>query len=435
MIRRYPVLAASLFLALAPHAEAQERDAKGPCEYHDPGTASLPLRDGYAAFLAEDDLKPFKDALPHVERAEVEALLRAADTMWYDEDSMVFAYQDSVETVTGARANCVGRKVGERATDPGIKKLLNYFGPDFRFKYPFRTAAGTDNATNVKALQFWAPPKQAGRTMPVKYWRESSRGRWHWVFPVGTVFGEVLYEQGPDQRWVVYEIRTRKRYRDGWAPDIFRPFATATGLAETIKAKRPAWAQDSNLAAFVGQLLTPTNLVAHRVTSEAYGAIFPPIDGALDLLPELQDKALLTELLTTTTFRSVEGAIWKANGRLETYAPASKAEFGIVPKGYEMGMIPVNEVSCNRCHTETGHPLRDFDYQVVLYGEMWGEDRIFTWHLFEPHSFIYDTWDDADNSRKVSVRLTAANLLKEERVGPNDPSYKRLPEPFDPPEK
>ena len=39
---------------------------------------------------------------------------------------------------------------------------------------------------------------------------------------------------------------------------------------------------------------------------------------------------------------TAEGAIWKEHGGKETYAPSGEGDFGIVPKGYEMGMIPVN---------------------------------------------------------------------------------------------
>lgn len=402
-----------------------------PCEPRalDP---TLATRDGYVEFVKPDVLRPFKDALPRVDDPATQAVMNAADTMWYDEESMVFLYQDSVETVTGGRANCVGRKVGERNRDNVIGKLLGYFGPDFRFKAPFRTAAGTDKVTNVKVFNFWAPPKQAGRPLPVKWWKKSSRGRWHWVFPVGTVFGEVLYQRAPDGRWLVFELRTRTRYLDGWAVDMFRPYRTAAELASAIVAKRPGWESDTNLARVVRHLQDGSNLQPASMTSEAYHKVFPEIRGALDLVPEIADKALLAELLTGPAFQSVEGAVWKEHGSLETYAPSSTADFGIVPKGYDMGLIPVNEVSCNRCHEHTGHPLADFEFDIILYGEMWGEDRIFTWHLFEPHRYIWDTWDDVDGSRKVNPRMVQANLLRNERPAANDPTYRQLPIPYDP---
>lgn len=417
-------------ISLAPVTRAQDA---GACEYKAP-QGGLTTRDGFVEFIAPATLDPLKAALPKLEREDLDQVMRAGDTMWFDEESMVFLYQDSVEVVVGGRANCVGRKVGERNQGSVIGKLMNYFGPDYRFKFPFRKAAGTDDVTNVKVLNFWAPPKKNGKALPVKWWQESSRGRWHWVFPVGTVFGEVLYEQAPNGQWIVFEVRTRKRYLDGWEPNLFRPYPTADSLAAAITQRRPQWARTPDLQRLVAQLRNKDSLVATRLVSEAYGKVFPPVDGALDTLPDVTDKDLIVELLTQAPFKSVEGAIWKENGKgLETYGPASAGDFNVVPKGYKMGMIQTNEVSCNRCHVETGHPLGDFEFDIILYGEVWGEDRIFTWHLFEPNQYVFDTWDDRDvPSRKVNGRMAQANLLKQERVASGDPLYKVLPIPYTP---
>ena len=97
-----------------------------------------------------------------------------------------------------------------------------------------------------------------------------------------------------------------------------------------------------------------------------------------------------------------------------------------------MGLIPVNEISCNRCHSETGRRLGELEFDIQLYGEVWGEDRIFTWHLFEPHRYIYDTWDDTDGSRKVNPKMVAAKLLQNQTPSSGDPDYKPLPGAFKP---
>lgn len=419
------------FIGLTPLLLGAATAFGGTCDFV-PVDPSLSAREGYAEFIAPEHLQPFKNALPNLERADLETAMRSSDTMWYDEESMVFLYQDSVESVVGGRANCVGRKVGEaNRNNPAIAKLMNYFGTDYRFKFPFRKAAGTDNVTNVKVLNFWAPPKVLGRTLPVRWWKASSRGRWHWVFPVGTIFGEVLFEKGPDDSWYVFEIRMRKRYRDGWEVDLFRPFVSATSMADAVVARRPNWQSRPDLNRLVTHLRNPATLVRHRMVSEAYGAVFPPIDGALDKLPAIEDSALIGELLSSTTFKSTEGAIWKEHGGLETYAPSSEGDFQIVPRGYEMGMIPVNEVSCNRCHEQTGRALGTFEGDIVLYGEVWGEDRAFTWHLFEPNRYIFNTFDDSDsNTRRLNPRLVQAGLLKNERPAATDPNYKQLPTPY-----
>lgn len=407
-----------------------------PCKF--PGAIAqegLAVRQGFVEFLPAAQLAPFKAALPKLAQLELAAAMTGADTMWYDEDSMVFAYQDSIETVVGMRANCVGRMVGERnKNNPQISKLMKLFGEDYRFMFPFRKAAGTDEVENVRVLNFWAPPRFEDKVLPVRYWRPERRGHSYWTFPVGTIFGEVLYEKSPEGKWYVFEVRTRKRYRDGWEVNLFRPFLTAESLAGAIIAKRPQWESSPSLKALVTHLRDKSTLVPHRMESVPYAKVFEPVDGALDPLPAIDDSALVTELLTKTTFVSAEGAIWKENGQgLETYAPASQGDFHIVPKGYEMGMIPVNEVSCNRCHSDTGRNLGQFEFDAILYGEIWGEDRIFTWHPFQPHQYIYDTWDDADvQSRKLNPRLLEASLVVEGKPAASDTTYKPLPSAFTP---
>lgn len=403
------------------------------CEFQ-PNTDQLVTRDGYMEFIPAERMRIHLAGLPQLENSVLNSLMHAPDTMWYDDPSMTYLYQDSVEVVTGARANCVGRMTGERNRDnPPIAKLMNYFGPDYKFKYPFTGVAGADRVSNLKVFNFWAPPKANGKVMPVKWWKQSSRGRWNWAFPVGTVFGEVLFEQGPDQNWYVFEVRTRKRYLDGWEPNVFRPFATAAQMEAAIIVKRPQWHLDANLTRYVEHLRNNNTLVSHTLRSEAFYKVFPPLQGALDRLPVITDKQLIMELLTGTPFRSTEGAIWKENGQLETYAPASDDDFSIVPKGYEMGMIAVNEVSCNRCHIETGRLLGEFESDIQLYGEVWGEDRLFTWHLFKSQREIYNTFDDVDGSRKLNPRMVQANLLKNEKPAANDPDYRQLPKPFQEP--
>ena len=425
------------FVMVSPANAYQDKSGCNPPNSNRRSAQGLRVRRGYLDFINPAVLKPFKDALPQVVNPEIMTALRSPDTMWYDEDSMVFLYQDSVESVVGGRANCVGRLVGETNPNPAIKKLMNYFGPDYRFMFPFRKAAGTDEVTNVRVLNFWSPPKARAKdrevTLPVKYWRTANRGHYYWTFPIGTLIGEVLYEQGPDQKWYVFEIRSRKRYRDGWQVNVFRPFPTADSLAKAIAIRQPDWQMSLSLRNLMQHLKDKNTLVAHRMESKAFAKVFPAINGALDPLPSIDEANLIIELLTQTPFVSCEGAIWKENGNLETYAPASEADFSIVPKGYEMGIIPVNEVSCARCHSEVSHRLGDFEFDIVLYGEVWGEDRIFTWHPFQPNHYIYQTYDEADSpTRTINPKMVEAGLLQNEQPTDSDPNYKSLPSAFKP---
>ena len=84
------------------------------------------------------------------------------------------------------------------------------------------------------------------------------------------------------------------------------------------------------------------------------------------------------------------------------------------------GVMPVNEDACNRCHDQTGRELGDLDDRVVLYGEVWGEDRIFTWHLFDAS---FDAFTVSDGSRRVNPRLVQAKLVEQGKPAASDARY------------
>ena len=280
-----------------------------PCLYA-PNTLPLPQRAGYVAFMSDDQLAPFKESLPKLQDKQLSAILKSPDTMWYDEKSMVFSYQDSVEFVVGVRANCVGRMVGELHRNDDIGNLLKLFGEDFRFRFPFRGAAGTDRTEQTVVINFWLPPKKnTGEVWPVRWWKESARGRWRWVFPKGTLFGEILFQKGSDNKLYPFEFRTRKRYLDGWEVDIFRPFTSAKALAKAIQLKREDWEKNPKLKAAVDHLEDNDNLKPHSLKSEAFAKIFPEVKGALDIIPDLGDETLIKSLLRDTPFVSVEGIL------------------------------------------------------------------------------------------------------------------------------
>src|SRR5690606_1587984 len=110
----------------------------------------------------------------------------------------------------------------------------------------------------------------------------------------------------------------------------------------------------------------------------------PPLRGAMDYLPPISDLGLVKELLADRTFEDAMGERWKqsADGALTTYAPSTRARFHVVPREYLGGMLETTERGCRTCHEQTSRPLANLDSRVVLYGEIWGEDEIFTWHPF-----------------------------------------------------
>jgi len=382
-------------------------------------------------FIEQAQLDGYLKNVPSVADPQINAALRGQDSIWYDENSMVFTYQDSFGNPTGPeglRANRVGYDVGSTAQEPGIKKLTQFFELQ-TFQYPFSIQAGRTDRGNTEALYFWVPPRdENGRRLPVAWWKNGSH--WHWVFPVGTIMGEVLLirENTAKSEWYVHEIRTRVRELNRWKTDIFRPFPRATDLAEAIKNNRPNW-QSSDLKQLVDHLENSSTLIPGRLDSKAYEQAVPSIEGYYDEIPGTQDVKLIKKLLKRTTFKSTMNTEWKSSGSKVTYAPTTAADFHIVPKKYRAGLFKTDEQSCLRCHNQTGRPLGQLDKNVILYGEIWGEDEVFTWHPFKVYSEIYTV---SDGSRIANPRMVEAGLLIQKKPAAGDTNYHELPRGYVP---
>jgi hypothetical protein len=243
-----------------------------------------------------------------------------------------------------------------------------------------------DDATNAQTVDFLLLPKDAtGRAAPIPIWTtepDANHLAWNWEYPNGTIVGEVIFIVD-GQSLLPTEVRMRKRYASGWATNAFRPFPEAASLSSAIRAKRPNFASNPALAAVVAQLdgggaLTPTRLAVDG----PFQGLFDQ-SGALDVLPDFGDPALVRELLTTTPFASAYGSTWRAAGGLTAFAASTASDLSIVPKNAAHGLLEVNEASCTRCHKNGGEPLEKYYFPLSLYGEIWGKDGIFTFHPFD----------------------------------------------------
>lgn len=383
-------------------------------------------------FIDSKELGAYLKNLPNIADSKMNAVLHGKDTIWYDEDSMVFVYQDSFGNPTGPeglRANRVAYDVGSTATVADIKALTEYFELQ-TFKYPFSITAGRLDRGNSEAIYFWQPPRDNdGDRVPVAWWKTGSH--WNWVFPVGTVLGELLLvrdESSASSEWYVHEIRTRVREIGRWRTDIFRPFPRAVDYANAIKNSRKDWA-NSDLKDLVSHLEDTSTLTPGRLDSKSYEKSVPSIEGYYDVLPATKDVGLIKTLLRKTVFQSAMNTEWKRSADKVSYAPSTSASFQIVPKKHIAGLFENNEASCARCHDQTGRPLGQLDKRATLYGEIWGEDHIFTWHPFEP---VVDMYSVSDGSRIPSKKLTKAGLLIQRKPSDGDAYYRELPRGYQP---
>jgi len=392
------------------------------CVAYTRGAVELRTQPGYIDFIDPSELRPLLQHLPTVADPVVRTALFDDQTMWYDEGSMGYVYQDSFGDPKGLRMNRVAYDTGIRNTHPDIQLLTEYF-EEGRFRFPFGIFSGHHDK-GVYSLSFWHAPSDSNGVIPVRYWRNNSH--YEWVFPIGTVIGEVLFLRAPDGEWLPFEIRARVRLPTEWDATAWRPYPTAADLAAAIMAKRPNW-QASDLNTLVTHLLDQTTLKPHVLDSGNYKTIVPSFNGALDTLPGTNDTELIKSLLKVPEYAKANGMIWKANGSLKTFAASTNAAFHIVPKGYEGGMLEVSNAACARCHEHVSRPLSHLDRRIILYGEIWGEDQVFTWHPFEIDSSSYGT---TDGNRKLNKRMVAARLVVEGRPQTSDNKYKTIVKPF-----
>lgn len=259
-------------------------------------------------------------------------------------------------------------------------------------EFPWGTPAGTHRATNLYSFRFlWLPQDDQGKTLPVVYYRKHLRGDtsqgYAWMYPAGTIFGEVLCVKASNGTATAFELRVRKRDRVSWDVDVFRPFPTADSLAKRIQEVRPQWQQTPALAKLISHLETDQALPLARLVDHHPSRRVIDQTMGVDNLPPINDEKLALELLTTTTFRSAHGEVWrKGTNATFTHAPTTDAGLHVIPARYDAGFIEVDQHSCMRCHETANQHVRNFDFGRDWYGRVRGSDGIFSWHPFDPSS-------------------------------------------------
>jgi hypothetical protein len=357
--------------------------------------------------MSEDQISLLTRNMPQINWAALDQIVRSPRTIWYDKKTMIPSYQDSVgdgqTTPIGARANTKG------ATLDVARPLFDKNG----FKYPFGHTAGTDRASNFQVANFLSLPERDGARLPVVYWVERNKRsglsglgdtKWKWMYPRGTVVGEVIFVKDSQGGLWPVEIRTRTRWLTGWSTNVFRPFTSASELAAAVKSKRSDWASRPSLKAVVDQLesgpLTPKSL-----SSREFPRVFDR-SGHVDVIPAFNDDELVKELLRTP-FSSVFGAKWKTSSGVTTFAGSAAAGMSIFPVGYEAGVLSVDQETCAQCHNQTGVLVSKFLPVAVLYGDIWGEDGIFSFHPWD--SSTYGQFNT--ENRRANPALERAGII------------------------
>lgn len=360
--------------------------------------------------MTPDKSRLYRSLLPHLTDPELEKALNSCNSIWYDSENIIPGYQDSLGDPKGFRPNTIDSRFINLAVPGGWEKLFQKKG---LFNFPFGTG-GVDSSSNVIKVNFWLPPQLNGSLLPVAIWK-ASFSRYHWLFPVKTQIGEILMMRFSDQDLRIFEIRVKKREINRWTNTVFRPFLNREELTQALKALPHKRSDSDCLEKLVEELEKPKSLLSHPLSSPYFKGAFSDPDSALDFLPPLCDKNHSKTLLSQARFREVGGSFWRKDEHLTTYAATTKLPDSIVPTKYEAGAFPVTDESCNRCHDQAGRQIGDFHPRLIAYGELWGEDDIFSWHPFESSSFLKPDGNIKnfnDDNRKVRIDLLKRGLVQ-----------------------
>jgi hypothetical protein len=336
--------------------------------------------------------------LPKVDDPDVQAILGDPSLILYTEQEMPKCYQIWDGMLPGVHS--VSYNISANDSEP--------YGTG-NIEFPWGDAAGTHRTTNVSTFRFLRLPKdEKGKTLPVAWYKKvmpgDSQPGYGWVFPVGTVVGEVLTMKAPWGADYTFELRLRIREHGDWNVDVFRPFPTADDLSKRIQELRPDWRKNGQLAKLVSHLNAPVKMTRRVFTDNHPGRVIHQTMGT-DYLPAAGDDALIVKLLTETTFRSALGSTWrKSTNGLHTCAPTTTAKFHIVPANYDAGFIEADRVSCRRCHETTSQHVRDFQFGRDWYGRVRGSDGIFSFHPFDPTTISGNGYGGSVQMRPELVR-------------------------------
>lgn len=391
--------------------DAADPAVTDPCET----ALAIPTTGRVLDLMPPGKLAEVASRAPCVPAGPLRTLLESTETLWYDKHSLTPGYQDSfgdnVVAPVGMRPNTIDPGLIDTAVPGGHAQIFSSVGI---FQFPFGHPLGP--VDDVAVVDFWWPARgSGGAALPVVYWKRDPNQythRYEWMFPIGTVFGELLFiDEGGLKH--PFEIRTRTRTANGWDVDVLRPFPRATDLADAIEK---AGGTSAGLTGLIAQLRSTTPLAPYTLGGTHFPGAFPTRSSGIDPLPALTgaDADLVRGLLRTTPFRSARGIAWKASGGKTAWAAGAAGRGSIVPKGYGAAAVEVSEPSCDGCHRDAGRPFKSWYDNILAYGELWGNDEIFTWHPFtlakfvdaqgEVVSFNYD-------NREIRPDMRAAGLV------------------------
>jgi hypothetical protein len=343
---------------------------------------------GESAFAQQimpaDKAAALRQSFPKTDIERWNKLFADPKTVLYTDAEILPAYQHAnagLLVISGGRQSIgTGRSTtfhwvgynlsGDAQEDPKPDGL----GGNANIEFPWRTPGGIAfNEAQIGKFRFFRLPDSNGRVWPVVIFRstrnDSKMGAHEvtdWMFPIGTVFGEVLALRDRESQLHTFEVRLRIREKDYWDVEILRPFPTERDLVAELEKR--------------GQVELATKVMSAPVRTEAMTdrlhrrQAFASEKGRV-ALPSF-DSQLAAALLDETPFKSAVGAQWKGTA----IAPTTEQAFSIVPQNYLGTHLGNDPTSCMECHRHVQRHVDSFDSVRQWYGRIRGADGIFTWH-------------------------------------------------------
>jgi hypothetical protein len=202
-----------------------------------------------------------------------------------------------------------------------------------------------------------------------------------WVFPSGTVFGEVLGMRFADGNIYPFELRIRRKEWDEWGVDFFRPFPASEDLLRVLPPHDPVHRHLQSRRKLVNVSLRDNYPHAVAVDKRA----------DFDPLPSFGPSVSVPQLLRRR-FGSALGVEW-ASGAEGYVVGASNSGQHIAPPGYAAGLMGGDRVGCADCHESTAVDISKFFVGRDWYGYIRGSDRILSFHICDPTSISSNRGD------------------------------------------
>lgn len=376
-----------------------------------------------AQLMSEGKRQTLTSILPKIADREFDGYLRDDRVLWYTNAEIPAAYQHAIgngyvqTTLHSPFYNISGdpsdRGYGSsRAADLGRRG-----GGNGNIEFPWNIApGGAANARTVNSFKgLWLPRDDAGRLMPVVWFRQDLPGRgsgerivrgggglaegpvrrlrdgrslnygYGWTFPVGAVLIEALTMKSPDDSEVVFEMRFRIREDDAWGVEIFRPYATAKQLADAIGELPSSPMRTAAIARLMSDEPIRQLQLKSFTTRNTRRVAFDVTSGAWQM-PTLSTPDVLR--LLNRPFVSTLGESFKTGtNKVEAIFPINETnQFSLVPPNFHGAFAGNDRESCMKCHDATNRHVTEFEQPRGWYGRIRGSDGIFSFHPFDPRS-------------------------------------------------